>query len=293
MLGDVKIFITYHKPSVLLTDLPLVIPIHGGRALRTATKDGDFSESDMQWLLENMIGDDTGDNISLKNREYCELTALYWVYKNFPIENCSHIGFMQYRRHFIFNEKEFEATRAGFEEEAFSIKRYERIDQDYLQAISFSEKIVLQYINNYDCIVPYAGNLSRAGVKSIWHDYAQQIPGMHIDDMCALREAFARLYPSEIKEFDAYLSQHHKLMYLMFILRKDFFLDYCQYLFGILFNVEKEIDTSLYTPNGKRTMGFLGEILYGYYFSKLKKKGRTRIKELGVSLVNDTGVKND
>lgn len=45
-----------------------------------------------------MIGDDTGDNISDKNREYCELTGIYWTWKNYDkLENPDYIGFIPFK----------------------------------------------------------------------------------------------------------------------------------------------------------------------------------------------------
>jgi hypothetical protein len=76
----IKLYICCHKPC----DVPkgdIIIPIHAGKAI---------TKQDL-----GFIGDDRQDNISNKNLYYCELSAIYWVWKNIKAEV---VGFFQYRR---------------------------------------------------------------------------------------------------------------------------------------------------------------------------------------------------
>lgn len=64
------------------------IPIQAGTALTT------------ERVCE--VCDHRGDNISSKNKEYCELTALYWIWKH---DMSDYVGLCHYRRHFEFNKE--------------------------------------------------------------------------------------------------------------------------------------------------------------------------------------------
>ena len=81
----VKILVACHKadPNIIKNDI--YFPIQVGKSLN--------SELDLGFQC-----DDTGDNISDKNGSYCELTALYWAWKN--IKNVDYIGLCHYRRYF-------------------------------------------------------------------------------------------------------------------------------------------------------------------------------------------------
>lgn len=83
--NKVKILVACHKPGKALKN-DVYIPIHVGRAVSKYKKE-----------MNDMIGDDTGDNISEKNPFYSELTAQYWAWKNLTSE---YVGLCHYRRYF-------------------------------------------------------------------------------------------------------------------------------------------------------------------------------------------------
>ena len=85
-MKKVTIFVACHKPTEIQSD-DVFTPIHVGRA---ASK---YKEE-----MKDIIGDDTGDNISEKDASYSEMTGHYWAWKNY--HDSEYIGFCQYRRYF-------------------------------------------------------------------------------------------------------------------------------------------------------------------------------------------------
>lgn len=59
-------------------------------------------------LYDGIVADNVGDNISDKNKQFCELTALYWIWKN-ATEDV--VGLCHYRRHFIMPDSWLDAMK--------------------------------------------------------------------------------------------------------------------------------------------------------------------------------------
>lgn len=78
---DIKILVAAHKKYRMPTD-HMYIPVHVG-------KEG---KEDLGY-----VGDNTGDSISIMNPRLCELTGIYWAWKNLQAD---YIGLVHYRRHF-------------------------------------------------------------------------------------------------------------------------------------------------------------------------------------------------
>lgn len=79
-------FIVSHKPFEMPKN-KFLVPIHVGRSV-----------SRFKVEMADMIGDDTGENISSRNQHYCEMTAHYWVWKN--VHDIDYVGLCHYRRYF-------------------------------------------------------------------------------------------------------------------------------------------------------------------------------------------------
>lgn len=85
-MSKVSIFVACHKPTKVIANNAYV-PIHVGRAISKYKEE-----------MADMIGDDTGDNISEKNSSYSEMTAHYWIWKN--VQDVEYVGLCHYRRLF-------------------------------------------------------------------------------------------------------------------------------------------------------------------------------------------------
>ena len=278
----VKILISYHKPAVLLKD-EVLMPIHVGRVLATqSSKDGSISEEDYKWMLDNMIGDDTGDNISDKNREYCELTGIYWAWKNYDkLANPDYIGFMSYRRFLIFNEYEYDIYKQNNETKAYR-EVWTNSTENFTDKYGLNLETISKYIQKYDLILPMQSELKLVNTNSVREDWIKNISGVNVEDYDKMVEYICKNYP----EYKDYILEQRdssrRYFYNLFIIRKDIFFDYCDFLFSVLEKLDKIIDTSNYSINGKRTLAYLGEALFDLYMRKLTNEANIKYKELGV-----------
>lgn len=281
-----KILVGYHKPYDLL-ESEIFTPIHGGRAVALVpSKDKTLSDNDLRWMQDRMIGDDTGENISLRNRNYNELSIIYWAWKNYEkLGNPSHFGFMQYRRHLIFNEKLFdEYEPRNDDERAYAKINAGYVDDAYKQRFGLKDAKVKAMTDKYDVIVPKSCELSYY-VESTEADFTERIEGTKKKDLRILKNAIAKLHPEYSELLEERLKASDKRCYQTFVMKKDAFFTYCEFLFSTLTEVDKNLDTSNYSINGQRTLGYLGEILFDLYFYKLINDGNTPCKELGTTYV--------
>lgn len=286
-MSTVKIFVGYHKPYQLLKG-NLFQPIHLGRAVANQkAKDGTNTANDLQWLKDNMIGDDTGDNISEKNRRYCELTGIYWIWKNYSqIGNPDYIGFMHYRRHFIFDDDVFvKYTPHELHEKTYSKINVGCVYDGYEEHFGIADKMIKKILQNYDAILPLRCDLSKRRIASITDDYTNYIEGTHKKDLSILVNSVRKKYPEYAKILQSRLKSSDKRCFQSFVLRREIFFDYCSFLFDILDDVDNKIDVSKYSVNGKRTIGYLGEILFDTYMFKLVNDKKYRVKELGMTFL--------
>jgi len=286
MHKNIKILVGYHKPSYLFKD-DIFVPIHCGRAVSNIiSKDGYASNKDAQWLLANTIGDDTGDNISAKNREYCECTALYWAWKNYDkLGNPDYIGFMQYRRQFILNDDSFKNKILDQEEKAYATRKIEYPCKDYDSFLGIDKENLIHVLEEFGGVCTSPCELSLVDVKNLRDDYAIKIPGVNVDDFDLMVDVVTKMYPNMADYINARVALPQKSCFQMWILPKKIFFDYMEFLFTVLFECEKNIDVSSYSVNGKRTMGYLAELLCDFYMNFYKDK--YQLKDVNVCQIQN------
>ncbi len=168
-------------------------------------------------------GDDTGDNISAKNMNYCELTGIYWIWKNVK---CDIVGICHYRRYFVQNE--------------------DFLDKEYIEKL----------LNDYDVIAPNSGFTKYSSVRE---HYEKE---HYWKDMQLCREVIGEKCPEYLDAFDLCMGCNLFSLGNMVITKKNIFDSYCEWLFDILFEVEQRVDISGYDAHQARIMGYLSERLF-------------------------------
>ena len=160
MKPKIKILIAYHKPSSLLKS-EIFEPIFVGSELKND-----------DWLLNNAVADNKGNNISNKNESFCELTAQYWAWKNC---DCDYIGFMHYRRHLNFSDKIYDENVWGLIED-------EVLNKNYIKKYSLEAQNIKNLVEKYDIVTVKPWNVQNAGSKNNYDHYKNSDKKLKIKD---------------------------------------------------------------------------------------------------------------
>ena len=246
----IKILVACHKEDPAIRHDNIYTPIQVGKTLHPDLDLG-------------FITDSTGDNISEKNASYCELTALYWAWKN--LKDVDYIGLAHYRRYFDLSTNEYA-----------EIITTDNTSYDPAE----DQRVIASLVKRYDIITP------RPNIYP--YNVATEYSVAHIsEDMRCVQDVIRKNFPEYYDAFikAIYLSNSSS-PYNMFITRWDIFDEYCRFLFGVLAEAEKNISVEHYSPYQKRIYGFLAERLWNVFLAK-KSDSDLRIKYMPVRFITD------
>lgn len=181
------------------------------------------------------ILDSDGENISDKNGNYSELTALYWLWKNKLVK------------------KSFDDT-----EDYYGLCHYRRI-------LDLSEDDSFRLLNNeIDVILPYPMPYE-PNIEEHHKRYLKE------EDWNAALMALTELQPTYAHKFGEILKQQYLYNYNIVIAKKEILRDYCAWLFPILERVE-ELSVPKGNERKDRYIGYIGESLETLYFMVNKER---------------------
>lgn len=211
---NIKILVAAHKNYVMPQDQNLYLPIFVGKGLHP----------DVNHTFQ---GDNTGDNISVKNAHYNELTAIYWAWRNLDADA---IGLVHYRRYLSLH-KQKDLTSV--------------LDQAQTESLLKDHDIILPKKRNY----------------YIESNYSHYVHAHHAEPLDLTRKIIEQDYSMYLNAFDEVMQRKSAHMFNMFIMKQQPFDEYCQWLFDILAKVEQNLDISDYNQYEARVYGFISERL--------------------------------
>lgn len=253
---NIRIFVTAHK-NVDRFDSDIMQPVQVG------PKNERFP-----WAFH----DDEGENIADLNPRYCELTTQYWAWKNI---NADYYGFCHYRRYFDFSE-------TVHEENAFGEIMDDYIDAKAAKEYGLDDNNIAHVVKQYDVITTPFGDLDEiinkyGSPRALW----EAAPLLHDDDLKRCYQILCAMYPDYRKDAQDFFNGNKACFCNMFIMKKEIFFDYCEWMFPILEEFDRNTDYSTYSKEALRTPGHLSERLLNIYLMHHKRIGSNwKFKEL-------------
>lgn len=203
-----------------------------------------------------------GNNIAAK-KDYCELRAQYWTWKNTAPSDDEYVGFFHYRRYLDFSRGKAVPLPVKKRGLPYRIVRWPQAEQ-------YTPHKIAQCIKSFDVIAP---TWEYTGIK-VWDRYPQS-DKQRGEDLQMVYGIIKEKYPEFSEAADRYLSGYGEYYGNMYIMRGRLFREYCAWLFDILAEFDKLAITPL-----PHTNGFLGERLFGIYFTWLQSQQGIRCGEL-------------
>lgn len=216
------IYIAMHK-QVDVPQIKSYVPFQVGEAINK------------NW---GIVGDGTGDNISVKNKDFCELTGIYWIWKNVKDD---YKELVHYRRIF---------SKSNICNGVNTIYEYEEL---------------VEKLKTADVVMPYVESFKQSTKDEIL------ISSCTEEIFDKLRSIILDKYPDYMLEFDEFFANSKSTLFNMMFCSSKVFDSYCQWLFDILFELEDWItENNIEYP--ARLYGFLSERLLNVWVMHNKLK---------------------
>lgn len=236
----VKIVVATHKKYEMPKD-GMYLPLHVGAE---GKKDSNGNALDLGYQKDN-----TGENISKKNASYCELTGLYWAWKNLKDD---YIGLAHYRRHFG------KKTKNPFD----GVLTYNQVQP---------------MLSKYKIFVP---KKRKYYIETLYSHYQHTHYASQLD---LTRKIIEKKYPDYLKSYDDVVKQTYGYMFNMMIMQRKYLDEYCKWLFDILFELEKRISPQNLSAFQGRFYGRISEIIFNVWLDeqiRTRRIKKNEIKEL-------------
>lgn len=215
--------------------------------------------------LPHILHDDEGTHISHRNRSYCELTVQYYAWKNLRAD---YYGFFHYCRYMDFSK-----------EDPHSLKKYPkpytRIDSLHgrLSDYGLYEEKIRAVVEKYDVITVPGEYMD----VTVYQQFGQFHDRRDLEQMIRILK---KRQPAFAAACDYYMNSRNIYFCNMYLMRKEYFEPYMQWLFPLLEEFEQVKASSSYGKDQARMAGYLAERLFGVYYTWLKQKGGVRCCEL-------------
>lgn len=201
---------------------------------------GAENNEDLGYLKDNQ-----GDNISKWNSYFCELTGMYWIWKN---SDEKYVGLCHYRRYFAKQNKIMEISELN------------------------------RLLEGYDMITPRVVKFATSVYRQ--YGYSDQ---HNLEDFDCMVNVIKEKCPEYVADLEKVMKENYFYPFNMMYLKKELYDEYCEWLFGILFELEKRIPYTTYKGQKKRVFGFLSERLLLVWIKRNKCKTR-EIKVLNTEI---------
>ncbi|MGT2811633.1 DUF4422 domain-containing protein [Streptococcus minor] len=228
-MKNIKLIIATHKKFQMPRNKKLYLPIQVGSE----------GKAELGYQTDN-----TGENISLRNPYYSELTGLYWAWKNL---DCDYLGLVHYRRYFSKKTQRFT----------------EGLDID---DVILDQNDIEHLLEQAEVIVP---KKRKYYIETLYSHYAHTHDKRHLE---ITRTILAEQQPDYLDSYDAVMRQRSGYMFNMFIMSKPLSDTYCEWLFPIIDELFNRIDVDGYSSFDARLFGRVSECLFNVWLSHQQLK---------------------
>lgn len=224
-------------------------------------------------LKLEMINDADGENISDKNSIYSELTGWYWIWKNVKHD---YVGTSHYRRYFtieqpsvVRNIGKLILIVAGQKKKRHGLFQVSSPKRWRNRVLGMDQ--VKTLFQEYDALLP----IKKKFPYTVYEQYKRRHKE---EDIALTRKIIEEKQPGYLAAFDKIFRSKEMYPFNMFVMPWKLFDDYMNWLFPILFELEKRSKIDLNDTYQKRVCAFMAERLQTVWIDHNK----LRVKELNV-----------